>query len=467
MTHRTFCITLLLAYSALVDAATGFSLRDPDIIVVGAGAAGLSAALSASEHGARVLVLEKSDFIGGDSLVSGGYFNAAQTQEQNNFQINDSPDLFYRHTMESGKGLNTPEVVRTLVDHATDTALWLRKHGVRFDGHVYQIYGSTYPRSLRPALPRGSSYIQALSDACLAAGVTITTSALVSTLTRASDGRINGVIANIDGVNQIFKAKRAVVLAAGGFGANREMVKRYAPKLAEFPLDTSVNSTGEVLEAAMRQGAVTRNMDIIECIPEGARSPDQSVRIYVVIDGLIFVNRNGDRFVEESVGRNDLNQALLKEGPENCFTIVDNNNVKQLDLMQQKNLYRALFAGQAWKKDSLEELAKELGISYQRLHASIESQQPQRRPKTAPFWAVKMHPRIHYTLGGLVITPQAQCVNAKGAPIPGLFAAGQITGNVHGANRLGGNGLTDAIVFGRIAAQSSPATQRRKESFRE
>ncbi len=459
MKRRTVCRMLGAAFlgagSVLPTAAAADFFRDPDVIVVGAGAAGLSAALSASEAGARVLLLEKADFIGGDSLVSGGYFNAPQTEEQKNHQITDSPELFYEQTMKSGKGLNTAEVVRAMTDHAADTALWLKRHGVQFDGHVYQIYGSVYPRCLRPALPRGSGYIQALSDACLAAGVTIKTSVSVSEVIRAADGRVTGVAAEVGGVRRTYSARRGVVLAAGGFGANRAMLKRYAPKIADFPLDTSVNSTGEVLEAAISQGAAAVNMEIVECIPEGAISPDQSVRIYIVLDGLIFVNKEGERFVEESVGRNDLSQALLAEGPENCFTIVDSENVRQLDLMQQKNLYRGLFSGQAWKKDSLKELAGALGIPFERLEASIASQIPQRRPKTAPFWAVKMHPWIHYTLGGLVITSSAQCVDGDGRPIPGLFAAGQITGNVHGANRLGGNGLTDAIVFGRIAGRSA------------
>ena len=461
---QTLCLTCFGTMFSQSLWASGPTNKDIDVIVVGAGAAGLSAALSAAECGAKVLLLEKADYIGGDSLISGGYMNVPGSDAQKKKGIVDSPDLFYEQMMQSGQGYNSAELARVLADNALDTSRWLIEHGVHFDGEVYQIYGSGYQRSLRASAPQGKGYIEALSDACLAHGVEIRTSCAVKTLLKDEQtGRVVGVTCFFDDVSEPLRlfAKRGVVLAAGGFGANAQMLSRWAPEVRAFPTDTGKGSTGEVLQEAMRVGAQVTNLDIVECIPEGASSHDQSVRLYVVLEGLLFVNKKGERFVDEAVGRDALAKALLKEGPENCFTLVDSHNVARLDRLQQKNLYRAYFAGQAWKADSLKALAAKLGIDYQNLKKSLAQLPEKRRLLKPPFWAMRMHLWVHYTLGGVVINSNAQCLDTNGQPISGLYAAGQITGNVHGANRLGGNGLTDALVFGRIAgrecAKSLPA----------
>ncbi len=462
---QAVCLTCLgPAFSTPLQAALSLS-KDVDVIVVGAGAAGLAAALSAAENGAKVVLLEKADFIGGDSLVSGGYMNAPGSQPQKDKGIVDSADLFYEHIMASGQGLNSPELARVMADNALETFHWLTKNGVHFENNVYQIYGSGFQRTLRASAPQGKGYIEALSDACLARGVEIRTSCAVKDLVKDQEsGRITGVRYAVGNSSELLQlsCNRGVVLAAGGFGANREMLSRWAPAVKDFPTDTGKGSTGEVLEAAMRVGAQTTNLNIVECIPEGAATHDQSVRLYVVMEGLLFVNKKGERFIDEAAGRDALGKALIEQGPENCFTLVDSANVAKLDRLQQKNLYRAYFAGQAWRADSLNDLADMLGIDFGNLQKSLNELPEKRRLVKPPFWAMKMHLWIHYTLGGVMIDHNAQCLDAENRPIPGLYAAGQITGNVHGANRLGGNGLTDALVFGRIAGRSCAQSDAQK-----
>lgn len=345
-------------------------------------------------------------------------------------------------------------MIKTLSRESLDTFLWLIKHGVHFQDKVYQIYGSIYPRCHKPILPRGTAYVQALSEACLANGVLIRTSTKLTQLIKSEDGVIVGAEIQSEGKSKNVRTKKGVVLAAGGFGANKAMIEKYAPRLKTQYTDSAPGSTGEVLEMAKSVGAQLVNMEIVEVVPEGTRDIGLSARIYMLVKGVAFVNAEGKRFVDERASRSEIAKALRNQETEHCFTIADNENVQSLDKMQLKNLYRSLFDGQVWKADTIEELASQTDIPVDNLKHSI-SQIPEKvRPKSAPFWAVKIYPWIHYTLGGIKINEMAECLDSQDHPIEGLFAAGQITGNVHGENRLGGNGLTDAIVFGRIAGRN-------------
>lgn len=426
-----------------------------DVVVVGGGGAGLSAALSAAEHGARVVLVEKQPYIGGDTLVSGGYFNAARTEIQKKAGVADDPDLFKEQIEVSGDGRNDTALAKTLAFESADTLKWLEANGVHFQSKVYQIYGSVHQRSHKPSLPRGTAYVQALSKACLAKGVEIRSSTKLTGIYRSASDRVEGVETLSGSSVKKIRALRGVVLASGGFAANADMISRIAPKLSAYPSDSMPGNTGEVLNMARKIGASTTNMDVIEVVPEGAPNLAMSARIYTLVKGVVFINDKGERFVDERAPRNQIAAALIKQGAENCFTVADNENVQSLDKMQLKNLYRALFAGMVWKADTLEELAEQIGVPYRNLERSVSELPDDRRPKSAPFWAVKVYPWIHYTLGGLRINEKSECLDANGKVIPGLYAAGQITGNVHGANRLGGNGLSDAIVFGRIAGRNA------------
>ena len=246
---------------------------------------------------------------------------------------------------------------------------------------------------------------------------------------------------------------RAVILCLGGYANDPELVGRYVPNL-NFKYSDS-RGTGEVLQRAIEAGVQVENMDAVECIPEGSILSKYSARLYAMAPGTVFINEDGERFVDEAATRKTISEALIKQGAKRCWTIVDIRSVKRLDKSQQKNLYRAYFAGQVWKNDTLEELCQDLKVPYDKVKASVDQVDPAHRPQVSPFWAVRMYPWVHYTIGGISINEDAQCLNKFGIPIPGLYAAGQITGSVHGENRLGGNGLTDAFTFGRIAGKNA------------
>lgn len=443
-----------LLASALLFALRPAQAQDVhcSILVVGAGGAGLAAALEAAERVRSVVLIEKESFIGGDTLYSGGYFNAPNTEYQSRVGIKDSIDLYLNQIRQSSGGKGNPKVQERLAKEAYGTLKWLQAHGVAFQDEIYQIYGSQYRRSHKPTTALGRAYVQNLSEACLKKGVSILTN------TKLEDFEIlpnqKGFVAKVNRNGSVKNyVCKALILCAGGFGNNPTLLKRYVPDLNFVYSDS--RGTGEVLEKAMERGILVENMDAVELIPEGSTKSEYSARIYAMAPGLAFINEDGERFVEESSSRKAISDALIKQGTKKCWTIIDNEKLYLLDKSQRKNLYRALFAGQVWKNDSLEALSREIGVPYQKLLASLEQISKEDRPHKPPFWAVRMYPIVHYTTGGISIDEDARCLNKYGIPIPGLFAAGQITGSVHGESRMGGNGLTDALTFGRLAGKNA------------
>lgn len=445
MKRRSFISLASLALpSAVLAAQKTISCR---VLVVGAGGAGLCAALEASSRVRDVILIDKESFIGGDTLISGGYFNAPDPELQKKYGIADSKELFYQHILESANGKGNPKAQARLAEFAYPTLEWLKELGVVFEDQIYQIYGSYYQRCHKPILAVGKAYVQKLSEACLKNGVQILTSTRFVAFEKDADGGFT--VQAVSGTDVIKILCRALVLAAGGFGANPRLLKRYVPDLNFYYSDSK--GMGEVLESAMKSGVKTENMDFIECVPEGSYLNKYSARIYVLVHGMIFINEDGHRFANEGATRKELSSALIGQGKKKCFTIVDNANLNLLDKLQKKHLYQAYFAGQVWKADSIEALCEEINVPSEAVKRSLEEVPAQNRPKVGPFWAVGMYPWVHYTLGGIAIDEEARALDNDSRPIAGLYAAGQITGSIHGQNRLGGNGLTDAFVFGRIA----------------
>ena len=363
-----------------------------------------------------------------------------------------SEEFYLQQITKSANGRGNPKVQARLAKEAGNTLNWLRKNGVTFGDEIYQIYGSGYRRSHKPVTALGSSYVQNLAAACLKNGVSIRTSTKLESFEVLPNQRGFRVSVSSNGVNSVITS-RALILCAGGFANNRELIRRYVPNL-NFKYSDS-RGTGEVLQKAIEAGVQVENMDAVECIPEGSILSKYSARLYAMTPGTVFINEDGERFVDEAATRKTITEALIKQGAKRCWTIVDTRSVKRLDKSQQKNLYRAYFAGQVWKNDTLEALCKDINVPFDTVKTSFDQVDPTHRPSVAPYWAVRMYPWVHYTLGGISINEQAECLNRFGIPIPGLYAAGQITGSVHGENRLGGNGLTDAFTFGRIAGKNA------------
>ena len=435
--------------------------RQYDVVVLGSGGAGLAAALSAAARGLTVAVFEKNARIGGDTLNSSGFFNAAGLSG-----TKDKPIDHAREMIELGEGLNDPELVRTFTENCPGTFKWLQSLGMQFEDKPYKIYGTKEFRSYRPNRPRGTGYIHALGEASLKAGVSIELGCTAVDIYHVPETRqVLGVLIEKDGRSFSVRARRGIVLATGGFGANAEMLRRYAPELSALQHDSTPGATGDGHRLAERAGADLVNMQFVEIVPGGPVSIPYVIRLDIYPDRMVMVNARGERFVDERSDRKTLGEAILAQPGGIAYTITDNETVSSSDILDQKYLHQARHAGVVVRARNWAELAEKLSVPRHALERTLAracagrtgqtSEGPCRRiVRRAPFWAQKIELHIHVTLGGVRINSKAQVLDKNGVPISGLYAAGEIVGNLHGAVRLGGNGVSSAVVFGRIAGEN-------------
>lgn len=442
-----------------------------DVVVIGGGAGGLCAALSAAEAGAgRVLLLEKNPRLGGDTLISGGYFNAVIPERQRRLGVIDSVEQFEVQMLETGRRRNDPDVVHVLASRAGESLLWLEAHGMRFLQEPHEIFGSGWRRCFKPVMSRGQGYLRALTAAAYSAEVDVRTSSPAEAFVcedidekNGSSGKkrsvvMIGVIASLEGKRTFIRARRGVVLASGGFAANRKMLESYAPAVAALPVDTQPGSTGEMTLAAGQIGAALVNMSAVECVPGSREGIDYPIRLDYVPGKMIMVSSDGRRFVDETSARNVIAAAILRYGDAPCWAIADSETVAALDGISQKNIYRGLYAGEAFREKTVLALARRIGVDPTNLATTFREQPASDRLRQPPFWAVQMHLRVHVTLGGVRIDSSARVLDTEGRPIERLWAAGACTGSVHGVSRIGGNGINTAVVFGRIAGAAAAKT---------
>jgi len=432
--------------------------RQYDVVVLGAGGAGLAAALTAAGRGLSVAVYEKAEIIGGDTLNSSGFFNAAGLGT-----VPDSPESHAAEMITLGKGLNDPELVRVFTEQCPETFRWLQGLGMQFESKPYKIYGTKQYRSYRPHRPRGTGYIHVLGEACLKAGVVIQSGCTAVDLYREPEtSRVLGVQIERKGVRFAVRARRGVVLATGGFGANPRMLEQHAPAVAALEHDSVTGATGDGHRLAELAGAELVNMKFVEIVPGGPVSIAHVIRLDIYPDRMIMVNARGERFVDERSDRGTLGEAILAQPGGIAYTITDNATVASSDILDQKYLHQALHAGAVMRAKDLRSLARKLAMSESVLEKTVRQACMRSgadgpcRPilSKPPYWAQKIELHVHVTLGGVKINSSAQVLDVRNNPIGGLFAAGAIVGNLHGAVRLGGNGVSSAIVFGRIAGQS-------------
>lgn len=469
---------LLLTGGALLAATGGTFLLRPtqteyDVVVIGGGAAGLAAAVSAAEVGASVLLLEKQANVGGNTRISGGFFAAVDPERQTRQGIQDSVEKFYEQMMVSGGSRTNPALARILVEEADDALRWLEGYGMRFQDEVIEIYGAHWPRCHIPLMPAGEGYIYTLSSAAPRLGVTVKTRARAERLERTTDGSFRVHVTESDRTLS-YTARRGVVIASGGFGANRRMIARFAPNLADLTNDNTPGSTGEMLLEAERHGAALINMDSVQCLP--GCPPGRKLRIVLHSDvsRFILVNSEGKRFIREDERRDVLRDAVLALPERYAYSIVDDEGFRSYNILMRRNAVVGVETGDAWRGETPEDLARAMGLPPEVLRQTIDdynegvrnrrdafgksSAELLHEIRKPPFWACFAGMTVHYTMGGLATNVKAEVLDISGEPIPGLFAAGEATGGVHGINRMGANGINDAVVFGRIAGRNAART---------
>lgn len=447
-----------------------------DVVVIGAGGAGFSAAIEANQAGAQVVLLEKMPTVGGNTLISGGEMNAPNNWVQQKLGItDDTADLFYEDTLKGGDNLGTPEMVRILADHALESAEWLRDEvKVEFlPDHLFQFGGHSRKRALIPLGHTGAELITKLKTKTEERGVTIKTSMKADALITNDEGRVTGVEAtDASGNKIIFHANMGVVMASGGFGSNIEMRKKYNPEMDEKYMSTDTpGTTGDGIVMAEALGAKLANMEYIQTYP--VCNPETGVISLVAdsrFDGAILINQEGERFVEELERRDVISKAILAQTGGYAYqlwnqTIADIGKTIEAHQDEYDMLVKQ---GLLYKADTLEEAAKFFDVDIDTLKATVKKVNQYASTgddldfhhrgglvslETGPYYIQKAVPSVHHTMGGLVIDEKTHVINEEGSIIPGLYAAGEVTGVIHGTNRLGGNAIADIFTFGRIAGQ--------------
>ena len=456
----------------VVSGATEREYTDPseikdsyDVIVVGSGGAGMAAAISAKDAGADVAIFEKMPVIGGNTSKSSGGMNASETKFQKEQGIEDSNDLFYEETLKGGKGTNDPELLRYMVDNSADAIDWLDSMGIRLNKITFS-GGFSVARIHRPedGSAVGGYLVNGLYYNLMEREVPIFVNAEVTDLTD-TDGAVTGVTVKIDGKEKTIKAK-SVVLATGGFGSNMDMITKFKPELEGYVTTNHEGATGDGIALAEEEGAETVQMDQIQIHPTVYQETSYLVSEAVRGEGAILVNSEGKRFYNEMETRDKVSAAINALPERYAYVVFDQALRERATAIEQ---YDEL--GMVVEGETVADLAKEIGVPEENLVATLETWNQSVAAKNdtefgrttgmehdlskGPYYAIKVAPGIHHTMGGLKINTKTEVLKKDGTAIPGLYAAGEVTGGVHGSNRIGGNAVADIIIFGRQAGTQS------------
>jgi fumarate reductase flavoprotein subunit len=445
---------------------TDRKMDSTDIVIVGAGAAGFTAAITAHDAGAKVILLEKQPLTGGNSMLSAGGMNAANTRMQATKGVKDSSELMFKDTMTGGKNINDPALVKILADKSSESVDWLTSIGADVSD-VGRLAGASVNRAHRPTggAAIGAHLVDVLRKNAADRKIDVRINSTVVQVLRNKDGRATGV--QVEGKHRglyVIEAK-AVIIASGGFSANAAMVESYRPEYKGMTTSNQPGATGDGMRFGETAGGKLIDMKEIQIHPTVAYGSRILITEAVRGNGAILVNKEGKRFVNEMTTRDAASAAILQQQGKMAYLIID--EVIRKSLRQIEGYFHLELVKEG---TTLKELAAAIGVPADAFEATVvnynkavdskndtEFKRPDMpRPiKTPKFYAIGVQPGIHYTMGGLKIDSQTRVIDKDGKTIPGLYAAGEVTGGVHGANRLGGNSISETITFGRIAGAST------------
>lgn len=456
-----------------------------DVVVIGAGGAGLAAAISAQQNGANVIVVEKMPKVGGNTILAGGAVNAVEDRSEFAIKQNDSVFWHYTQTLKGGDYQGDPELVMTLVSNAWDAIQWTKELGMEWYGEdrVFTVSGGLWPRAWKPVMPAGTGFFDTYTKYLDAHQDTM--SLMLNTKAEKilvdEGGAACGIVCTGETGNTITINAKSVVVATGGFSKNVSLRMAYDAiwgTLDETVLSTNhEGATGDGVKMLQALQADFVQMGNIQLLPLGDPvTGSLSGNIEHGVDSRIFVNKSGLRYGDEGGRRDDMTRDLFAQEDATMWIVMDSDTYPTGDELNNfgETANQLVEAGRAVKADTLDELAALMGVDAENLKATIAEYnrhctggdlegQADEFGRTlfgapidnGPFYAGARVPTVHHTMGGVRIDTKCRVYNENGEIIENLYAAGEVTGGIHGTNRLGGNALTDTVVFGRIAGESA------------
>ena len=436
-----------------------------DIVIIGAGGAGMTAAINATQAGKDVILLEMMPYAGGNTTKATGGMNAAETHYQKEQGIEDSVEQFVEDTMKGGHDINDKALVTIMAENSAEAIDWLDSIGaplpkISFSG------GATNQRIHAPedGSGVGAYLVTALLKKIDELGIKVMYNTKATDLL-SLEGTVNGVMAESDDTYYTIHSK-AVILATGGFGNNQEMIVNYRDDLEGTVTTSAPGIMGDGIVMAQTVGADLVDIDQIQLHPTVEQKTSMLITESVRGDGAILVNQDGKRFTDELLTRDKVSAAELAQPGSYAYIIFDQKLREGL-----KATEKYISTGITVQGDTIEDLAAQIDVDPATLADTLANWNKYVADKndpdfgrttgmendlsTAPYYAIKIAPGIHHTMGGVHIDTGAHVIDVNGKVIPGLFAAGEVVGGVHGGNRLGGNAVADIVVFGRIASNSA------------
>ncbi|WP_057895740.1 flavocytochrome c [Liquorilactobacillus oeni] len=439
-----------------------------DLIVIGSGATGLTAAIQAKELGLNPVVLEKMEKLGGNTTRASSGMNAAETAVQLQHHIVDSYEDFYEDTFCGGGKLNNRELLRYFTSHGALAVDWLAAHKICLDD-ITITGGMKIKRTHRPSsmAPIGGFLITGLLKQIEKKKIPVFNNIYADELKKTGVA-VTGVKAILPNGNKRTISAGAVILATGGFGASKEIIKQYRPDLTAYKTTNQPGATGDGINLAVQAGADLVDMNQIQVHPTVQQDTEHPFLIGEAVrgEGAILVDATGKRFVNELDTRKNVTKAINKLPEKKAYLILDSEirqHVKAIDFYDH--------IGLVIHGDSLAQLAANIKADSDSLEKTVVSwntyvpakKDPDFGRKTGmdrkisqkPFFAIHIAPAVHYTMGGVRVDSKTHVLTEAGEPIAGLFAGGEVAGGLHGNNRIGGNSIAETVVFGRQAGEQA------------
>ena len=455
-----------------------------DILIVGAGNAGIPAAIQAADLGANILLVDKNAFVGGMLNISGGHISGANTKMQIAKGIEDSPSLHYRDAMRMGRYKNNSELLKLAVDNAAAMIDWLAEIGVEFtpespffeDDHEHYSAARTYmgPEYARSLLKPLKAELQRRIDK---GQVTLQLNTTVNQLLQDDDGQVLGAVATDESGQKLRILAKAVIMASGGYGASDTLKKKYNPKIVGSKVVCLPHATGDGIVMAEKVGAKLSNMDVFVSFPgavDGSSGRLQHAPKHFT-EG-IWVNSHGERFVNEQTLNPDERERAFLDQSDFGFSYIFDHHVRETNPgilgWDHRRMQQEISKGIVWQAYTIEELAGKIGVNPKALKTTVArynqsvalgidsdyGREKLTRPlSTAPFYSVPITGSILISHGGIAVNHLLQAVDTHGRSIEGFFAVGETIGSAQmmGSAVLSGMSVGPAITLGRLVARNA------------